>query len=322
MIDTGAPIDITGQRFGRLTAIELSGHNRHGKRLWRCRCECGREIVCVGSALKSGNTQSCGCLQREMASLANRDDLSGRTFGKLTVLSLSHVTDDGRYETVYRCECECGAIRMVHRNQLISGKVTTCGNKICQPYQPEDETGKQYGRLTVLERCEDMVTPNGRNHITWRCQCLCGNVVVVRGDNLRSGQTTSCGCKHIEQAREIGLNGDYSRTHGCSHSRLYHVWGGMKQRVLNQKYSRYKDYGGRGITICDEWKNDFAAFAEWAIAHGYDDQAAKGQCTIDRIDNDKGYSPENCRWVSMAVQATNKRPRKRKDDKTIKEERE
>ena len=81
----------------------------------------------------------------------------------------------------------------------------------------------------------------------------------------------------------------------------------MKQRCLNPKSKAYVHYGGRGITVCDEWKDSYDAFYKWAVANGYDENASRGQCTIDRIDNDKGYSPDNCRWTTMLVQNNNQR---------------
>ena len=91
-----------------------------------------------------------------------------------------------------------------------------------------------------------------------------------------------------------------------AHFRLYKVWDNMKARCYNPKHKSYYGYGGRGITICDEWKNDFETFANWALANGYDENAPKGQCTIDRIDNNKGYSPDNCKWVTIGKNLNNK----------------
>lgn len=135
---------------------------------------------------------------------------------------------------------------------------------------------------------------------TWLCLCDCGNQHICRGRVLRLGTTVSCGCLNQE------LRAKRSRKHGKRRSRLYGVWTSMKIRCYNPRNNRYKYYGGRGITVCDEWLHDFQAFYDWSMANGYDENAPRGKCTIDRIDNDKGYSPDNCRWVDMKVQSSNK----------------
>lgn len=158
-----------------------------------------------------------------------------------------------------------------------------------------DIIGQRFGRLTVIAR-------QGRdNHYqaTWLCLCDCGKECVCRGHDLRRGRTKSCGCLCIDDAKIRFI------THGKRRTRLYEVWYGMKMRCYNPKNSHYHRYGGRGITVCDEWLNDFQAFYNWAMANGYNENAPYGQCTIDRIDNNKGYSPDNCRWVDMKVQRQN-----------------
>ena len=134
----------------------------------------------------------------------------------------------------------------------------------------------------------------------WSAVCDCGNEKVVYAAQLAKGTVKSCGC--IVSERITALN----TKHGMSRSRLYTVYKDMKQRTTNLKARCYERYGGRGIKVCDEWANDFKAFAQWAISHGYDANAQKGQCTLDRIDNDKGYSPDNCRWVTAKQQAQNR----------------
>ena len=160
----------------------------------------------------------------------------------------------------------------------------------------KDLTGQRFGRLVVLERAEN----NMHRKTQWKCRCDCGNERVIEGNSLRRGVTKSCGCLHIE------VFSAFNTTHGKEQSRLYSVWKGMKNRCSNPNHCAYKRYGGRGITICEEWLHDFQAFYDWASANGYDENAPRGQCTIDRIDNDKGYSPDNCRWVDMKIQRHNR----------------
>lgn len=159
-----------------------------------------------------------------------------------------------------------------------------------------DLTGQKYGRYTVISR----MGLNKAGNATWLCECECGVRKVVAAGALRSGVTRSCGCWIREVTSRRSLS------HGQTKTRLHRIWTGMKTRCINSNATNFLDYGGRGIKVCDEWASDFVVFRDWALANGYTDQL-----TIDRINNNGSYNPENCRWVSSFKQQGNKRSNRR-----------
>ncbi len=165
----------------------------------------------------------------------------------------------------------------------------------------EDLSGRKYGRLLVIKQADDYVYPNGKRRTCWECLCDCGNTVIVEQSNLKSGNSNSCGCLDYE------LKLTRSITHGDRHSKLYGIWTNMKTRCNNPNNTSYKDYGERGIAVCKEWDDSYEAFKDWAIKSGYSKETDSYYCSLDRIDVNKGYYPDNCRWVSMKKQANNRR---------------
>ena len=159
------------------------------------------------------------------------------------------------------------------------------------------KVGDKRGMLTIVSEVEPNITPGGTRQRRFLCKCECGNTVVRYLSALNRKQDISCGCSYAELAEYTRKYTDEQRN-----SFLYSTWSGMKQRCYDPKSQSYKNYGGRGIRICDEWRTDYISFYEWAISHG----AAKN-LTIDRIDNKGNYEPSNCRWVDNATQAVNKR---------------
>lgn len=165
-------------------------------------------------------------------------------------------------------------------------------------FKPID-IGERFGYLTVL----DLFRRNGK----WvcKCKCDCGTIKVINKSSLQTGRTRSCGCYNRKRVHETHSKGNYINT------RLYHTWENMKARCFNPKHPDYKNYGGRGISVCKSWKEDFLNFRSWALDNGWNDTHAKNEISLDRIDVNSDYDPSNCRWTTLKQQANNQRRSRR-----------
>lgn len=169
---------------------------------------------------------------------------------------------------------------------------------------PNDLDGIKFGKLIAIRKSENTCKSGSK----WICLCECGNVTEVARCGLTSGHTKSCGCSRDNFLKENKPSLKHGGAGGTNKKceRLYRVWCGMKERCNNPNHKKYEIYGGRGISVCDEWL-DYGAFRKWAYLNGYDENAKRGKCTIDRINPDQGYTPINCRLVDSHMQRVNQR---------------
>lgn len=320
----GRFIDLTGQKFGKLTVVKrgYDKRDRMGRPIvtWECQCDCGNTINVSSQKLRTGHTKSCGCLRHTNPKNYinhNFDDLTGKRFGRLTVIYREENSKSGN--SMWKCKCDCGNETVVPACRLRSGKTKSCGcfrkefhqvkgsskKKTLQKnkktiletkYKPyKDISGQRFGRLTVIRYLD--ITERKKKNKNWLCRCDCGEYTTANASILKCGTKKSCGCLAIENSRR-------PRKHGMSKTRIWNIYQGMVKRCNNKEEPAYKDYGGRGITICDEWTGNegMEKFFDWAFKNGY-----KDDLEIDRIDVNGNYEPSNCRWATPSQQSRNKR---------------
>jgi len=222
-------------------------------------------------------------------------DLTGQKFNRLTVIRKDNTPTKTKHRnTKWICECECGKTTTVDNYKLKNGLIKSCG---CFKKDNEvlDLTAQKFGRLIAVSRAE---TKEGKP-TKWLCLCKCGNKKVVETRALRSGATVSCGCYNKEVNLKKNTKHGYAKR--CQIGPEYKAWAAMKQRCYNQNNQYWTDYGGRGIKVCKRWLNSFENF--------FNDMGKRPseKHSIDRIDNNKNYSPANCHWATAKQQCNNTR---------------
>lgn len=223
--------------------------------------------------------------------MAQFKDISGQRFGLLTVKKFVEMSRQG---SVWLCVCDCGNEVKIGIGAIQSGNTKSCGclrlRRVTEALL-KDLTGSQFGDWFVIGRDEN----KNKQHTYWLCRCSCGAVVSVEGKSLRRGDTQKC---------KVCAGKDLTKARRPFEKALRIVLGGIKNRCRCRGNTSYRNYGGRGIALCDEW-NDFESFYEWAIKSGY-----QPNLTVERVCNDLGYSPGNCRWATFSEQNRNKRSNK------------
>lgn len=273
--------DLTGKKFGKLTVIERAEKSKSGVTRWKCKCDCGNEAIVSVYQLLNGNTKSCGCLNREMTK-ARAPDLTGLKFNRLTVIERAERTKTGIIR--WRCICDCGNETIVSSRHLINGDTKTCGclNKEKAKERILNLIGNRYGKLVVMGRAED----GKRGSICWKCKCDCGNEIIVNTHSLRTGNTKSCGCYHLEIIRKPFGEAYFNRI-------MKEYKRGAKER--NKEFSLSED----------EFKELILAdcfYCGTKPSQQYKNTRSDGslKCNgiilyngIDRIDSSKGYFKDN-----------------------------
>lgn len=277
-----------GLKFNCITVLDDTITKIDGVRYNLCKCDCGNERYINRTTLLTRAIQDCGCKKYTY------DKYIGKRYGKLVVQSVEIVKRSPKTSiTLCHCKCDCGNENDVSAGALEAGRVSSCG--CVHKFNYDKYIGKTYHGNEILE----FVDKDKKQVL---CKCACGNRFICCVFELTAQK------KPIMCCGKCGENiGTPFKVHmNTSKERLRNIYFGMKYRCYNPKAKSYKSYGGRGVTICDEWLKGYKYFEEWALNNGY-----SKELTIDRIDVNGNYEPNNCRWITNSEQQSNKRNTKK-----------
>ncbi len=227
-----------------------------------------------------------------------RIDLTGQRFGRLVVLGYAETRNAGAY---WHCRCDCGTEKTIHGGVMKAGSTRSCGCLLRETASTSrilKIAGRRFGRFLVLGFSHQ--DKSGHSH--WKCVCDCGTEKTIRGSHLTEGDTVSCGCFHQEQLSKARTTHGHARhVNGKQHnSPTYRSWHSMMSRCHNPNVPSFSYYGGRGITVCSQWQTFAGFLADMSVRPKF--------TSLDRINPDGNYEPDNCRWATSREQARNKQP--------------